>query len=246
MENLETLDLKGTSIKELPSSIDRLTQLSLLHLGNCEAIASLPHSFFSLTSLSALVLSVVEVEWSTTQSFAYSNCWKLDEVARVNIIANAQLRIQWDGIGASVNIWLSGSEIPKWFNDQNEGSIVTMELPPNWCSKFLGFGFGIVVAFNDYYDYIRFDLECKCKFETVDGDCNEFDVSLYGLDSEYKPKSLCLDHLFVLYNHRMCAMVIQGDDGDDGDHRFSTYQSCHKASSEFSLLNEDLDCKLKK
>ncbi|KAK1552019.1 hypothetical protein Q3G72_008958 [Acer saccharum] len=156
-------------------------------------------------------------------------------VARANIIADAQLRIQviaikaqgtasmedyleWDGIGASVSICLSGSEIPEWFSDQNDGSIVTMELPPNWC-------------------------KCKCKFETIDGDCNEFDVSLYGLDSEYKPKSICSDHLFILYNHRMCAMVVQGD---DGDHRLSTYQSCHKASFEFSLLNEDLDCKLKK
>ncbi|KAK4836492.1 hypothetical protein QYF36_023864 [Acer negundo] len=128
------------------------------------------------------------------QSFAYSNCWKLDEVARANIIADAQLRIQviatnaqgtasmedyleWDGVGASVSICLLGSEIP----------------------------------------------EC--------------------LDSGYTPKSICADHLFVFYNHRMCAMVVQGD---DEDHRFSTYQSCHKASFEFSLLNEDLDCKLKK
>ncbi|KAI9156339.1 hypothetical protein LWI28_004536 [Acer negundo] len=271
LSSLEHLDLarnnfESLSLKPFPclkgldiSYCTRLESLlefpSPLYLTNLQA-----HECISLVRLPTLENVVFEVEWSTTQSFAYSNCWKLDEVALANIIADAQLRIQviatnaqgtasmedyleWDGVGASVSICLLGSEIPEWFSYQNEGSIVTMELPPNWCSKFLGFGFGIVVAFNDYYDYRRFDLECKCKFETIDGDCNEFDVSLYGLDSGYTPKSICSDHLFVFYNHRMCAMVVQGD---DEDHRFSTYQSCHKASFEFSLLNEDLDCKLKK
>ncbi|KAL5732515.1 hypothetical protein ACOSQ2_032207 [Xanthoceras sorbifolium] len=154
----------------------------------------------------------------------------------------------WDGLGATVRICLSGSEIPEWFSYQNEGSTVTIELPPNWCSsKFVGFGLCIVVAFDDYYDYSSFDVECICKFETIDGDCNEFDVTLNGLDPGQKPKSLCSDHLFLLYSHRMCAMVVQGD---NEDHRFSTYQSCHKASFEFSPQDQDqwllLNCKVKK
>ena len=57
MERLETLYLAGTPIKELPSSIDHLPQLSLLSLENCKNIFGFPNSFFNLRSLSSLNLS---------------------------------------------------------------------------------------------------------------------------------------------------------------------------------------------
>lgn len=158
------------------------------------------------------------------------------------------LQWDWDFLGASVSICFAGNEIPHWFSDQNEGSSVTIELPPQWCSmKFVGFALCVVVSFEDYRGNRCFGFECTCCFEANDGDCNGRDFYLYGFGVECKPRLLCSDHVFLLYSHQLYAMVVQND---DGDHRFSTYQSCHKASFEFYSRDDNgwplPNCKVKK
>ncbi|XP_031283109.1 disease resistance-like protein DSC1 [Pistacia vera] len=374
-ESMEKLELQGTAIKELPYSIERLTQLSLLHLGDCKNLTSLPNNFFQLTSLSSLRLSglsgidklldnlplslfsglcslvelnlndcnLVELpsalsclssseyldltgnnfeslslkpfsclksldvsyckrlqsilefpsplhltdfqahdclslktmpnsmnlaftaDWNSQQSFTFSNCFNLTEDAQRNILADAELRIQvmatnaqetasmedyleWYWPGASVSICFPGNEIPGWFSHQNVGSSVTMELPQHWSSsKFLGFALCVVVTFDDYHDYMNFNVECKCEFETNDGDKHNIDCGLNGLKAQYKSRSLSSDHVFLFFHERLYAILVQRD---DQDHFFSVYQSCHKVLFEFLPVDDNrlplLNCKVKK
>ncbi|KAL9432222.1 hypothetical protein AB3S75_027273 [Citrus x aurantiifolia] len=43
--------------------------------------------------------------------------------------------MEGDYPGASVSIFFSGNEIPNWFSGKSDGSSVTIELPPQWCSS---------------------------------------------------------------------------------------------------------------
>ncbi|MFQ6635394.1 hypothetical protein Gotur_010287, partial [Gossypium turneri] len=56
MEWLYELDLSGTALKELPSSIGNLIGLKYLSLNYCENLVCLPDSFFKLKSLLCLSL----------------------------------------------------------------------------------------------------------------------------------------------------------------------------------------------
>ncbi|KAH9790018.1 Disease resistance-like protein DSC1 [Citrus sinensis] len=55
--NIEELSLDGTAIQELPSSIERLSSLILLNLGNCSRLEGLPSKICKLKSLERLNLS---------------------------------------------------------------------------------------------------------------------------------------------------------------------------------------------
>lgn len=108
----------------------------------------------------------------------------------------------------------------------------------------MGFTLCVVVAFDSCRDQGSLGFGCKCSFETYDGDCNDIDCKLCGLDVDYKPRILCSDYVFLLYCHQLYANVVQND------HRFSIYQHCHKASFEFSPQDDDgwplPNCKVKK
>ncbi|PPD93035.1 hypothetical protein GOBAR_DD10067 [Gossypium barbadense] len=56
MEMLRELDLKGSDLKELPSSIDNLISLVDLKLKNCKNLICLPDSFYKLKSLKIFCL----------------------------------------------------------------------------------------------------------------------------------------------------------------------------------------------
>ncbi|KAL6130690.1 hypothetical protein ACLB2K_069069 [Fragaria x ananassa] len=55
--NLKELDLEGTAIKELPSSIDSLTGLEYLSMRNCTSLVSLPDEICNLACLENLDLT---------------------------------------------------------------------------------------------------------------------------------------------------------------------------------------------
>ena len=56
MGRLLELFLDGTTIKELPSSIQHLSGLVLLNLRECKSLAILPHGICKLKSLHSLIL----------------------------------------------------------------------------------------------------------------------------------------------------------------------------------------------
>ena len=57
VEGLEKLDLSRTAIKELPSSIERLTNLTVLTLKDCKNLMHLPNAIWSLKLGNSLDLS---------------------------------------------------------------------------------------------------------------------------------------------------------------------------------------------
>ena len=57
LKGLKFLDLSGTSIKELPSSIERLTSLTSLTLLNCKKLVCLPNTTCGFKFYGALNLS---------------------------------------------------------------------------------------------------------------------------------------------------------------------------------------------
>ena len=57
LKGLKELDLSGTVIKEFPSSIECLTTLTLLTLGDCKNLVCLPSTICGLNSLECLYLS---------------------------------------------------------------------------------------------------------------------------------------------------------------------------------------------
>ena len=57
MENMRELHLNGTAIKELPSSVVRLSRLQILNLANCQNLETLPESLGNLCFLEVLEVS---------------------------------------------------------------------------------------------------------------------------------------------------------------------------------------------
>ncbi|KAJ0087426.1 hypothetical protein Patl1_07408 [Pistacia atlantica] len=162
-------------------------------------------------------------DWNSQQSFTFSNCFNLTEDAQRNILADAELRIQ---VMAT--------------NAQETASMEDYLEVPVFHSLML-------ITFDDYHDYMNFNVECKCEFETNDGDKHNIDCGLNGLKAQYKSRSLSSDHVFLFFHERLYAILVQRD---DQDHFFSVYQSCHQVLFEFLPVDDNLlpllNCKVKK
>ncbi|CAL8177567.1 unnamed protein product [Prunus armeniaca] len=193
LTSLQVLNLSSTEIKSLPASVKQAAQLSHLCLINCKSLESLPELPTLLqhleaggcTSLKTVSSSSTVITQGWEEHIFYqglhvkhifSNCPKLDENARSNILADAQLRIMRMATAtasskckedkneresfvasgcammsisqeSSVAIRCSGNEIPNWFSHKSEGCSIKIELPRDWFSTdFLGFAQSLVVA----------------------------------------------------------------------------------------------------
>ncbi|XP_021801492.1 disease resistance protein RPS4-like [Prunus avium] len=110
LTSLQELDLSWTKIKSIPASVKQAAQLSRLFLKNCKSLESLPEFPPLLQRLKADgCTSLKTVSSSSTaitqgweeyifsrrlhEKHIFSDCPKLDENARSNIMADAQLRI---------------------------------------------------------------------------------------------------------------------------------------------------------
>ncbi|ONH91495.1 hypothetical protein PRUPE_8G118900, partial [Prunus persica] len=110
MKDMKFLSLKGTAVKELPSSIECLFGLIKIELKNCKRFASLPTSISPIKSLKAHGCTSLNTVSSPStalthgldgynlfpgfnQELIFSNCLKLDQNTWNHIMADAQLRI---------------------------------------------------------------------------------------------------------------------------------------------------------
>ncbi|RVW24111.1 5'-adenylylsulfate reductase 1, chloroplastic [Vitis vinifera] len=59
-QELKDLDLRGTAIKELPSSVQRIKRLRSLDLSNCKDLETLPHTVYDLEFLEDLIAHGVQ------------------------------------------------------------------------------------------------------------------------------------------------------------------------------------------
>ncbi|TXG68560.1 hypothetical protein EZV62_003495 [Acer yangbiense] len=221
---LKGLNASGNNFESL--SLAPFSCLEELNISHCKRLQSLqefplPSNLLDLQAQHCISLETLPTSnvvftgnWITEQRSIYYNCLKLDANARVNIMAEAQLRIQvmatkaretasLDGYlenyldGPSFCFCCPGNEIPEWFSHQHRGSSVVIKLPPNWCStKFLGFALCVVAAFEDC-EYFNFAFNCKCYFLTKDDEVHDIVCDLNGMKLDRRLGFLESDHVFL-------------------------------------------------
>ncbi|KAL5753549.1 hypothetical protein ACOSP7_021769 [Xanthoceras sorbifolium] len=284
LSSLISLDLSGNNFEIL--SLEPLSSLISLQINYCKKLQSLqdfplPSRLISIQAHHCISLQTLPTSnvvftgnWGCNHQFNYSNCFKLDENARMSILADAQLRIQFmaNNIGmgsttsrddypvkpesrSSVEFCLPGNAIPEWIEDQDEGSSITIDLPPNWYSnKFFGFALCIVAAFEDSNDCEEFFVEWICNFIDNHDEWHEVlcHVDLVTIERSVprsaifgRPKSKHV--FFVAPNHELYEMSIRSDDDDnddndkgDGSFSIEKYSSCKEACFKFSVLDTDM------
>ncbi|KAI9181502.1 hypothetical protein LWI28_015593 [Acer negundo] len=101
---LASLDVSGNNFESL--SLEPFSCLAHLNISHCKRLQSvqefpLPSRLLDLQAHHCISLETLPTsdvvftgKWNSQHSFIYYNCLKLDANARVNIMANAQLRIQ--------------------------------------------------------------------------------------------------------------------------------------------------------
>ncbi|KAM5586732.1 hypothetical protein ABKV19_005576 [Rosa sericea] len=165
---LEYMDLSNCeSLGSLP--VELPPGLEYMDLSNCESLGSLPKLPWLLRRLDADGCTSLETVSSSmrtapiqgrdqlrAEQFSFINCVKLDQSARSNIMADAQLRVmryasrplsKW----STIKFVCPGNEIPKWMRYQSEGCSINIKLPPHsFRQGFLGYALCIVLAFNNY------------------------------------------------------------------------------------------------
>ncbi|TQE13825.1 hypothetical protein C1H46_000456 [Malus baccata] len=169
--SLEELVLSCSGILEIPASIKQASRLSILELCWCKQLQSIPElpvvcnvNAEGCTSLKIVSSSRTALTqgWDKP-NYCYrdfTNCPKLDNNSRSNIMDEAQITIMRMAPVAplkdyflphnpwpQINIACPGKEIPNWFSNQNEGSSVDLELRPDWFRTGLfGFALSVVVS----------------------------------------------------------------------------------------------------
>ena len=83
MECLETLDLEGSGIREVPSSIEHLTTLQYLNLFECKNLGDLPDSIYKLQQLRGLVTPTAKLR-PTCDSFDGSSGYGFVNLTRLD------------------------------------------------------------------------------------------------------------------------------------------------------------------
>ncbi|TXG72621.1 hypothetical protein EZV62_001200 [Acer yangbiense] len=250
---ITNLCLSGTAIEEIPSFVERFINLQYLTLDHCRSLKRVSSGIlrFPLPSRLEFVdashcISLETLPDTTVVStgklyFQYYNCLKLDVKACINIHTDVQTRIQLMAINAQetrkfLSSWscFPGSEIPEWVSYQNEGSSLTIDLPPHWYNNNF---FGLVlciVASCDSSDGGYSTVDCTCNFIDSDCDCQEnicdLEISHYKTTWEH-PKT---DHVFVTYS----------ESGEVDSGLSSMYSLCQKVRFQFSPINDC--CKVKK
>ncbi|XP_048422105.1 disease resistance protein RPV1-like [Pyrus x bretschneideri] len=171
--SLEELELSDSGILEIPASIKQASRLSMLDLGGCGQLQSIPElpALCDVHAQACTSLKIVSSSrtaltqgWDKPHCFkVFTNCPKLDDNSRSNIMDEAQIAIMRMATVAPlkdyclphnpwphINIICPGKEIPNWFSYQNEGSSVDIELCPDWFRTGL-FGFALSVVSCDVW-----------------------------------------------------------------------------------------------
>ncbi|TYH86785.1 hypothetical protein ES332_D01G069000v1 [Gossypium tomentosum] len=159
LSSLEILLLSDNNFITLPATLSRLSQLTILTLADCKRLKSLPELPASIKLWLDGCGSLESVTNSTTafNSRGYIcafNCFKLAEGNDAVTMLKTRLKTVANARTIYYDIFIPGSEIPKWFSSQTDDSsksIIKMQLPPNFLNdtQFLGFAFSCIF-FSDF------------------------------------------------------------------------------------------------
>ena len=115
MERLKTLSLSGSGIREVPSSIEHLTELDTLTLHNCKNLRDLPDSIYKLQQLRELGTATAKLRL-TCNSFDSSSGYGFVKMTRLDFnwsenVIELDLLMKPDYFPALESINLSGTNI---------------------------------------------------------------------------------------------------------------------------------------
>ncbi|XP_031263852.1 disease resistance-like protein DSC1 [Pistacia vera] len=133
--SLQKLHLGKNNFVSLPSSINRLPKLMELCLDNCHGLQSLPELPPNLNCLlvdhctslerfpNALCITPYRVQYTSCV-----NCLKLSDYK--TSVASTPKEMP-NSTADVTNIFIPGSEVPKWFSHQSEGSSIRIKCLPD-------------------------------------------------------------------------------------------------------------------
>ncbi|KAK8589082.1 hypothetical protein V6N12_023488 [Hibiscus sabdariffa] len=163
MERLRTIDLSGTALKELPSSMDNIIGLEYLRLENCENLVCLPDNLFSVIGGASLTgRSDIQKHGNGFSSLKNLTLWEckrleplpelppslelldapdctsLEDVSSIKRHFQKVLGNDYQQAFDRENYFMAcvtGSEIPEWFDFKSIGSSINIQLPLEWCNN---------------------------------------------------------------------------------------------------------------
>ncbi|KAJ4719022.1 TIR-NBS-LRR disease resistance-like protein [Melia azedarach] len=232
LSSLKILILDGNNFERIPKSIIHLSNLFSLNISYCERLQSLPElpcdvSYMGAqycTSMQSLGnLSILFTPTSrNSQTFNFTNCFKLDRNALKKIVKDALPKIQvmateWRKENdkesyetpPSASLSFLGKEIPGWFTFKSLGSSITLKLRPGWFNdNFVSFALCAVVVSRRYYcntGYL-FRIFCECELKSSEDTNSSYLASGYLLgsaDGYSGPYFFGSEHVFLGYDFNM-------------------------------------------
>ncbi|KAM5551416.1 hypothetical protein ABKV19_026315 [Rosa sericea] len=209
---LSELNLSGTMIRSIPSTINQASLLRTLDLENCKRLESLPKLPYlleflfasgckRLKTVSGFTTALTEGLYERVRTMCmFDNCVSLDENARRNIMDYGHLRNKATAHHPDQMKYTAicpGNEIPKWVSNQMEGSSIDIKLPLHWSedANFLGLAFCVVV------DYSKAKI-CSGEsiFKTENGESHTFRSNFPTWTIDCDDDNSDSDHLVVWYD----------------------------------------------
>ncbi|XP_024162312.1 TMV resistance protein N-like [Rosa chinensis] len=155
LSSLRELNLSRNQFIRLPESIGQLSRLEVLELNLCGKLQTLPE-FLQENNVWVEASNCISLDTLANQrehcnsvlEGYFVNCFKMVENESCQRIAISLLtrflKFQ-HSIHDRFDFIAPGNEIPEWYNNQSEGSLITVELHPGWFSNtFMGFAFCVV------------------------------------------------------------------------------------------------------
>ncbi|PON67910.1 TIR-NBS-LRR-like protein [Trema orientale] len=181
--SLQVLDPSGTTTVELPFCISQM-----LCEFKCRGSCAGKSVFFVLTYLDEFNPSVGSASFTQYwyefwKRLLYCEClifYTIHNILMTQYFLYEVLIGEQDFGHPRIIFCYSGNSIPQWFTYQSMGSSIDVSLSPLPQSiDFLGFALCIVVDIDHCFsDPKHFDIGCKCRFKTDNGEIAKYDWTL--------------------------------------------------------------------
>ncbi|CAL8174667.1 unnamed protein product [Prunus armeniaca] len=181
LKSLEELDVQGCSkIDKLPENMGEMESLTELQLHHT-SIRQLPRSIYGLKKLYSL-------------SSRCANCFVLVDNEGCDSILLKMLQrylqlIPRPYFQYQFEIVTPGREIPEWFSNQSLGDSLTVELPLDSCTTWMGIALCAVFEVQDVLS----------KFHCFQLSCSQQGMWPFGFSRYFKMGDVVSDHLWAIY-----------------------------------------------
>ncbi|PRQ22001.1 putative leucine-rich repeat domain, L domain-containing protein [Rosa chinensis] len=153
LSSLRSLNLSRNQFSRLPESIGQLSRLYCLHLAMCHKLRRLPelpsNVWVNADNCISLDTLANQIQCNSMRGGCFVNCFILVEYQSCESIAlsflTRCLKSRAFSDHKEFGFVVPGNEIPEWYNHQNVGSSITVELHPGWFrNKWMGFAWCVV------------------------------------------------------------------------------------------------------